>query len=104
MDCHNLFIRCCCNRGRGYANPDIYVASQVVPVKPAKKYRLTGYIKTENITTKNSIFMDVRGKDCGLNYLRTELLTGTNLWNRPDLEFRVPSGCDAVRVGILTFL
>lgn len=84
----------------GQTNPDIYIASQVVPVEQAKRYRLTGYIRTENITTKNGIFMDVRGNDCGLNYLRTEPLTGTNLWSRLDLEFRVPTGCDAVRVGI----
>lgn len=84
----------------GQTNPDISVASQVVSVKQGKRYRVTSYVRTENITTKNGVFMYINGHNCGLSYLRTEPLIGTNLWKRLDIEFKVPFGCDAVQVGI----
>jgi len=84
----------------GQTNPDIYIASQIVPVRQGARYRLLGYMRTENITTKNGIFLEIKGHRCEFNPLRSEPQVGTNLWKRIELDFSIPNGCEAVMIGI----
>jgi alpha-N-arabinofuranosidase len=57
-----------------------------VRVKPFARYRLTGWIKTENLTTKggaHGALLNLRKR----GQVRTEALTGTNDWTRVEVEF-----------------
>jgi len=84
----------------GTENPGIFVASQVVRVVPAARYRFRGNIRTDSLTTTNGIFFSIVGHDCrGLNK-KSEVITGTNLWREVTLEVDIPDGCNAVSVNI----
>ncbi len=84
----------------GKSNPGIYIAQQVVPVNPGNKYRLSGYIRTHNITTLNGIIFEASAFLCDPFVKKTEPVTGTNLWKKIDLEFTTPPKCKAVSIGI----
>jgi len=84
----------------GQQNPDITIAQQIVPVTPDMTYSLRTYIKTDNITTKNGILIQVQGHNCtGLN-ARTDSLVGSGYWREVALDFAVPASCSAAIVKI----
>lgn len=82
----------------GDHNPEITIARQVVRVEPGKPYTLSGFIKTDALTTTNGIIMSVEGHNCTGLYRSTEAVTGTNFWKQVNLDFDAPSGCQAVTV------
>lgn len=84
----------------GKHNPDITIAQQIVRIKPATQYILTGYIKTTDITTKNGIILQVIGHKCKGLYKKTLPVTGTNLWREVALEFKTPPDCNALVVRV----
>ena len=84
----------------GKNNPGLYIAQQTVPVGPGRKYRLTGYIRTQDLTTLNGIVFEVSGLLCDPLMKKAEPVTGTNLWKKIELEFTTPPKCNAVSIGI----
>ena len=70
----------------------------IVPVKPYSKYRLAGWIKTENLEpgTSRGALLSLHG----LGELRTSGLTGTRNWTEVTLEFDTESN-DAVQIDCL---
>ena len=90
----------------GKHNPDLVAASQVIILKPDTTYTLRGYIKTENLTTTNGIFIDITGHNqakgsCGKGlYKATDTVTGTNHWKEVLADFRIPSDCYAGIISI----
>ena len=84
----------------GKHNPGVYLAEQIVPVESGKGYKVIGYIKTENVTTKNGVFLDVTGYRCDSFIKRTDSVTGTNLWKDMEVEFTVPGNCKVIKIGI----
>ncbi len=84
----------------GKTNPGLYIARQIVPVSPAQKYRLSGYIRTDKITTLNGIIFEASNYLCDPFVKKTEPVTGTNLWKKIELEFVTPRNCKAVGIGI----
>lgn len=84
----------------GKHNPDITIARQIVRIKPDTHYRLSGYVKTNGITTKNGIVLQVSGHRCKGLYKKSLPVIGTNLWREVALEFRTPMDCNALIVSI----
>ncbi|MEW6417109.1 MAG: hypothetical protein AB1480_03190 [Nitrospirota bacterium] len=84
----------------GTENPDITIASQVVRVIPGTTYLLTGYIKTDSITTTNGLFLSATGHDCKSLYKKSDVVTGTNLWRELSIEVETPPDCSAISVNI----
>lgn len=84
----------------GKTNPGLYIARQIVPVSPGRKYRLSGYIRTEGITTLNGIILEVSNLVCDPFAKTTEPVTGTNLWKKMEIEFTAPNRCRTVSIGI----
>lgn len=84
----------------GKHNPGLYIAEQIAPVQPGKRYKVIGYIKTENITTQNGIFLNVAGYRCVPFAKRTESVTGTDLWKKMEVEFSAPGNCKAIKIGM----
>ncbi|HXX80770.1 MAG TPA: hypothetical protein VEI46_04425, partial [Thermodesulfovibrionales bacterium] len=74
----------------GNTNPGISLAQQIVPVNQGQRYKLTGYIRTEKITTQNGIVFEASNYLCEPFAKKTEPVTGTNLWKKIELEFTTP--------------
>ncbi len=69
-----------------------------VPVEPLARYRLSGWIKTENVQAKNG-----RGALLNIHNLQpvaTRALTGTNDWTRVEVVFETEEQ-DAIQVNCL---
>ncbi|MBI5198917.1 MAG: tetratricopeptide repeat protein [Nitrospirae bacterium] len=90
----------------GKHNPDLVAASQVTLLKPDTTYTLKGYIKTEDLTTTNGIFIDITGHNqskgsCGKGlYKTTDTVTGTNHWKEVQIDFMTPPDCYAGIISI----
>ena len=84
----------------GKSNPGISLAYQIVPVTPEQKYKLTGYIRTEKITTQNGVLLQASAHLCDPFVKTTESVTGTALWKKIELEFTVPQKCKLIAVSV----
>jgi tetratricopeptide (TPR) repeat protein len=84
----------------GTANPEIYLAQQVVPVVGGRAYLLMARIATDDLTTTNGILLEVSGHACVPFVSKTAPVTGSTLWQEAELAFTAPAPCKAIRVGI----
>ncbi len=84
----------------GKNNPEITVAQQVVPITPGTQYTLRTYIKTDGITTKNGVFIQVQGQRCAGLEARTDSVVGSGYWKEVTVNFEVPASCSAAVVKI----
>ena len=84
----------------GRENPDIRLVQQIVPVSENTEYLLSGFIKTNNLTTKNGIFLEAFPYRCDTFYARTEAVTGTSFWKRVDTSFATPASCRTIVVAV----
>lgn len=84
----------------GNTNPGVAIVQQIVPVHPGQKYKLSGHIRTEKITTQNGIVLEASGYLCDPFTKKTEPVIGTTLWKRVDLEFTTPQKCKAVFIAV----
>jgi len=84
----------------GNTNPGIAIVQQIVPVHPGQKYKLSGHIRTEKISTQNGIVLEASGYLCDPFAKKTEPVIGTTLWKKVDLEFATPQKCKAVFIAV----
>lgn len=75
-----------------------------IPVEVGKKYRLTGWIKTENATGNNQIaFYWYSGNMWTYqSEVRTENITGTHDWTKVSVTATVPEGTTLVRPNLIS--
>ncbi|MBA3005541.1 MAG: tetratricopeptide repeat protein [Proteobacteria bacterium] len=74
--------------------------SQIVPLKPAKKYSLTGLLKTKNLTTDKRPYLEVVGYKCKIPPAKTEIMAENQPWTPFTLFFNVTEDCEAVQVQV----
>ena len=74
--------------------------SQIVPLASAKKYSLTGWLKTEKLTTDQRPYLDVVGYQCTIPPAKTEIMAKSQPWASFTLIFNVPEECEAVQVRV----
>lgn len=84
----------------GTENIAYHHLSQIVPLKPAQKYRLTGFLKTKNLTTDKRPYLEVLGYKCKIPPTKTESMAESQLWTSFTLLFNVPEDCKAVQVQV----
>ena len=75
-----------------------------IPVDVGKKYRLTGWIKTENATGNNQIAFYWYGGNMWTyrGEVRTENMTGTHDWTKVSVTATVPEGTTFVRPNLVS--
>jgi len=73
----------------GKENVDFYHVSQFVPLKPSTDYMLRASMKTEGITTRSGVRMEVVGVGASFHGA-SESLTGDNNWKELTIVFRTP--------------
>mgnify|MGYP001381347851 CR=1 FL=1 len=74
--------------------------TQIVPLAPGRRYRLTGQVKTEMLTTDQRPYLEVSGFQCPMAPVRTALVAATQPWTALTLPFEVPADCRAVQVRV----
>lgn len=74
--------------------------SQIVPLASAKKYNVTGWIKTEKLTTDQRPYLEVVGYQCTIPPAKTEMVAKSQPWTPFTLTINVPEDCDAVQVQV----
>jgi len=87
---------------RGSARPEIFNASQTVAVSPGARYRLTFWLRTENLRAASPPFIDVATGDEAKSLGRTQPFpNGTNEWRQMLVEFAVPADADGIEIRTL---
>ncbi len=74
--------------------------SQIVPLASAKKYSLTGWLKTEKLTTDQRPYLEVVGYQCTIPPAKTEIIAKSQPWTPFTLTFNVSEDCEAVQVRV----
>jgi tetratricopeptide (TPR) repeat protein len=84
---------------RGYAKPQFHVLSQAVAVTPGERYRLSFWIRTENLRGGSLPFIEVRNaKNDQMIGSSPAFMTGTNDWQRIDIDFALPKERDGIYI------
>lgn len=75
---------------------NVYHHAQVLP---ATSYKLSFFVKTENITTANGFFVEVfSSKNTKDFYAASNIITGTNQWQEVTLDLNVPDNVKLITV------
>lgn len=83
----------------GYAEPTLYNIYQYITVEPSANYRLTFWLRTENLKSGGPPALEVYNANDDKNIVTSETYpTGTNDWQMVKLEFAAPSNAEAVGI------
>jgi tetratricopeptide (TPR) repeat protein len=87
----------------GTSDPNAAVVSQLVPVEPGARYRLTFSARTRELITGGPPFIEVVSASKGGGALATlpTLSPAMNEWRDFSTEFAAPQGAGAVRVALM---
>lgn len=83
----------------GYSEPTLYAVSQYVTVEPSANYRLTFWLRTENLKSGGTPELEIYNANDDKNIVISEAFPiGTNDWQQVKLEFIAPPNAEAVGV------
>lgn len=83
----------------GYSEPTLYALNQYVTVQPEAKYRLTFWLRTENLKSGGTPALEIyNANDDKIIVTSDAFPTGTNDWQQIKLEFAAPANAEAVGV------
>jgi len=74
--------------------------SQIAPLASAREYSITGWLKTEKLTTDQRPYLEVVGYQCTISPAKTEIMAKSQPWASFTLNFNVPEECEAVQVQV----
>lgn len=80
---------------RGYTNPQLNNLQQGVVISPAGRYRLTFWVRTEDLKSASMPFIEILNGDASLAAVTPPLPTGTNDWQPISVEFKVSDTSEA---------
>lgn len=84
------------------AKPNLFNAAQTVAVTPNTRYRLTFWVRTENLKTPVGPLIDVSTGDETKSLAHTNPFpNGTNDWRQFGLDFAVPVDVDGIEIRTL---
>ena len=73
----------------GKENVNFYHVYQFVPLKPDTDYILTARMKSQGVTTRSGVKVEIAGVGVAF-YKASEPLTGDNDWKELAVDFRTP--------------
>ncbi len=83
----------------GYARPDFGNVYQIVAVEPNSRYRLSFWLKTENLKSAGTPTIEIiNGNDDKLIIASNPFPEGTNDWQAISVEFKAPANAEGVLV------
>ena len=84
---------------RGYAKPAFNALVQSVAVVPGGKYKLSFWVRTENLRSGSMPILEVRNaKDDSINMASPAFASGTNEWTQMNIDFAVDPDKDGVYI------
>jgi tetratricopeptide (TPR) repeat protein len=87
---------------KGTAKPDLFNAAQTVAVTPKTGYRLTFWLRTENLKAAAGPLIDVSTGDETTRLAQTPAFpNGTNDWRQITLDVTVPADADGIEIRTL---
>jgi hypothetical protein len=87
---------------KGTGNVDANLAYQVVPVDSGASYTLRFVRKSRNLTTDRGVYVMVYGfKFKGEFSVKSGQVLGDSPWKEEEIQFTVPSGCEAIVLQVL---
>lgn len=82
---------------RGYAKPAFHALRQAIAVTPGGRYRLSFWVRTENLRGGSLPFIEVRDAKSDQMLASTPAFsTGTNDWQKFDIDISVPNERDGI--------
>lgn len=83
----------------GYSEPTLYAINQYVTVQPEAKYRLTFWLRTENLKSGGTPALEIYNANDDKSIVTSDAFpTGSNDWQQIKLEFTAPANAEAVGV------
>jgi tetratricopeptide (TPR) repeat protein len=84
---------------RSFAKPELYTIFQTVAVEPNKNYRLSFWVRTENLRSSGGPLLEiVNANDDKPVAASKEFRTGTNDWEQYVVDLRTPEDCSGVTI------
>lgn len=84
---------------RNYAKPELYNLFQTVVVQPNTRYRISFWVRTENLKSGGAPVLDVANANEDRLIVRSQPFPGgTNDWRQLSVEFTTPPGCNGISI------
>lgn len=84
---------------RGYEKPELYNIFQLVAVQPSTAYRLTFWVRTENLRSGGPPLMQVvNANDDSVLAASEGYTVGTADWEQRTIEFTTPANCEGITI------
>ncbi len=83
---------------KGYTKPDLYAAGQTVVVAPGRSYRLTAWVRTENLRSAGGPQLEVVNARDDRILATKALPQGTNDWQEIYLDIVVPGDSTGITI------
>lgn len=84
---------------RGYVKPTLLNLGQLVVVEPGQNYRLTFWVRTENLRSGGMPLLHVvNANDDKVLAESPAFPTGTNDWQQFDVDFTAPENCQGIAI------
>ena len=82
---------------RNYLKPELYNIFQTVVVEPNKNYRLSFWVRTENLKTPGGPLIQIINANDDKFIVSSKIFqTGTTDWHEYSIDFRAPENCNGI--------
>ena len=83
----------------GFSDPTLSAINQYVTVEPQASYRLTFWLRTENLVSGGTPQLEIYNANDDKTIVKSEPYpTGTNDWQQVKLEFTAPANAEAIGI------
>jgi hypothetical protein len=84
---------------RNYVKPELYNLFQTIVVEPGMSYRLTFWVRTENLKSSGGPRIEiVNANDDKIFAMSKPFDIGSNDWQEYQVDFRTPDNCTAITI------
>jgi tetratricopeptide (TPR) repeat protein len=88
----------------GYIEPTLFAVNQYVTVQPSANYRLTFWVRTENLKSGGTPALEIYNANDDKNIVTSQPFpAGTNDWQQIKMEFTAPANAEAVGLRTIRF-
>ncbi len=84
----------------GTDNVHFHHTSQIIPVTPGRTYRVNGYWRGDNITTRSGVFIEAFSPGAGKSRVRTPAKTKSWRWEPFSLDVTIPFDAEFLQLRV----